>query len=130
MKIVSIDELAEYIAKWFSTWYDKNKTYKESLFNPYEKAEDISFAYDYPHGAEHFTEYDCSSWYFAKLMSIPEYESDFILIDYCGGGSATCASVVWSADDDDFIAESVKSALLRIFNEKDMFALQGANDEQ
>lgn len=31
---------------------------------------------------------DVTAWYFAKVTCIPEYESRFILIDYCGGESA------------------------------------------
>lgn len=31
---------------------------------------------------------DVECWYFAKVIVIPEYESRFILIDYCGGEEA------------------------------------------
>ncbi len=31
---------------------------------------------------------DAECWYFAKVMVIPEYDSRFILIDYCGGEEA------------------------------------------
>lgn len=31
---------------------------------------------------------DVSEWYFARIIRIPEYESRFILIDYCGGEDA------------------------------------------
>lgn len=31
---------------------------------------------------------EIENWYFAKVMKIPEYESRFILIDYCGGEEA------------------------------------------
>ena len=34
------------------------------------------------------SDYDVSDWYFAKVMSIPEYMSRFILIDYAGGEEA------------------------------------------
>lgn len=33
------------------------------------------------------------SWYFAKKMRIQEYASDFLLIDYCGGGQAQAYSI-------------------------------------
>lgn len=32
--------------------------------------------------------YDVTGWYFARVINIPEYESRFILIDYCGGECA------------------------------------------
>lgn len=31
---------------------------------------------------------DLSEWYFAKLMKLEEYASQFILFDYCGGEEA------------------------------------------
>ena len=31
---------------------------------------------------------DVTAWYFARVINIPEYESRFILIDYCGGECA------------------------------------------
>lgn len=31
---------------------------------------------------------DVECWYFARVIVIPEYESRFILIDYCGGEEA------------------------------------------
>lgn len=31
---------------------------------------------------------DVTTWYFARMIYIPEYTSRFILIDYCGGGCA------------------------------------------
>ena len=33
-------------------------------------------------------QYDVCDWYFARVMSIPEYMSRFILIDYAGGEEA------------------------------------------
>lgn len=36
---------------------------------------------------------DCECWYFAKLISIPEYNSRFIVIDYCGGEEAYAVPV-------------------------------------
>lgn len=32
-------------------------------------------------------------WYFAKKMCIQEYASDFLFIDYCGGGQAQAYSI-------------------------------------
>lgn len=37
--------------------------------------------------------YDWESWYFAKKMRIQEYASDFLFIDYCGGGQAQAFSI-------------------------------------
>ena len=34
------------------------------------------------------SEKDVSCWYFATVITIPEYMSRFILIDYCGGEEA------------------------------------------
>lgn len=31
---------------------------------------------------------DVTAWYFAKVMCLPEYDSRFILLDYCGGEEA------------------------------------------
>ena len=33
-------------------------------------------------------ECDCEVWYFARRINIKEYESKFILLDYCGGEEA------------------------------------------
>lgn len=38
--------------------------------------------------SERFYPYDAECWYFAKVMHLAEYESRFILIDYCGGEEA------------------------------------------
>lgn len=32
--------------------------------------------------------FDANGWYFAKLCTIPEYSSRYILLDYAGGGGA------------------------------------------
>ena len=32
--------------------------------------------------------FDAKGWYFAKLCTIPEYSSQYILMDYAGGGRA------------------------------------------
>ena len=38
--------------------------------------------------ADEATAADLDCWYFATKISIPEYGSNFILIDYCGGEEA------------------------------------------
>lgn len=51
--------------------------------------------------------FDAKGWYFAKLCSIPEYQSRYILLDYAGGECAYAIpldSVVRSRPvDDDFV---------------------------
>lgn len=37
---------------------------------------------------ERFYPNDAECWYFAKVMNLTEYDSRFILIDYCGGEEA------------------------------------------
>lgn len=44
---------------------------------------------------------DVTSWYFARIMHIPEYNSRFILIDYCGGEEAFAIPLNCYSDDFD-----------------------------
>lgn len=37
--------------------------------------------------------YSWKCWYFAKKMCVQEYASDFLFIDYCGGGHAQAFSI-------------------------------------
>ena len=37
---------------------------------------------------EYYDANDAECWYFAKVMFLPEHDSRFILIDYCGGEEA------------------------------------------
>ena len=53
-------------------------------------------------------------WYFARVMTIPEYESRFILIDYCGGEEEfaiplNCYSNYCDADDYRIVHDFVKT---------------------
>ena len=57
---------------------------------------------------------DVECWYFARVMVIPEYESRFILIDYCGGEEAfaiplNCYSNRCDEDDKWIVSQFVKS---------------------
>ena len=49
--------------------------------------------------------YDVSDWWFAKRMQISGYESEFILVDYCGGGEATVIPVFCDMDEDDMAGD-------------------------
>ena len=66
---------------------------------------------------------DVENWYFAKLMSLPEYDSRFILIDYCGGGEAL--AIPLSSDgcdealDKDLVTSFVKKFYDRCYELKD-----------
>ena len=56
---------------------------------------------------------DVECWYFARVMAIPEYESRFILIDYCGGEEAfaiplNCYQNHCDKDDETIVSEYVK----------------------
>lgn len=58
--------------------------------------------------------HDVECWYFARVMVIPEYESRFILIDYCGGEEAfaiplNCYSDHCDEDDRQLVPGFVKS---------------------
>ena len=59
-----------------------------------------------------------TAWYFAKVIIIPEYESRFILIDYCGGESAfaiplNCYKNCCDGDDEYIVPEYVKEYFMR-----------------
>lgn len=48
---------------------------------------------------------DVENWYFARLFNITEYNSRFILIDYCGGSEAF--AIPLSSDGDDTLDKSL-----------------------
>lgn len=57
--------------------------------------------------------HDVECWYFARIISIPEYSSRFILIDYCGGEEAfaiplNCYQNHCDEDDRNIVPEFVK----------------------
>ena len=61
---------------------------------------------------EHPAVQDVECWYFAKKISIPEFGSRFILIDYCGGEEAfaiplNCNSDRYDEDDRRIVPEYV-----------------------
>ena len=57
---------------------------------------------------------DVENWYFARLFNITEYDSRFILIDYCGGNEAF--AIPLSSDGDDTLDKSfVKDFVERFF---------------
>ena len=75
----------------------------------------IEFACDpgvaWPNEIPDVTDVEC--WYFARVMVIPEYESRFILIDYCGGEEAfaiplNCYQHHCDEDDKIIVPEYVK----------------------
>lgn len=49
--------------------------------------DEIEFA-AYSYNTYDPTPEDCEAWYFAKNMKLDDYDSHFILIDYCGGEEA------------------------------------------
>ena len=55
---------------------------------------------------------DVTYWYFARIMHVPEYDSRFILIDYCGGEEAfaiplNCYSENFDMDDEGIVWQYV-----------------------
>lgn len=57
--------------------------------------------------------HDVECWYFARVMKIPEYESRFILLDYCGGEEAfaiplNCYSDCCDDDDKQIVPDFAK----------------------
>lgn len=52
---------------------------------------DVGQAIEFSSGNGESDNWEC--WYFAKKMCIQEYASDFLLIDYCGGGQAQAYSI-------------------------------------
>ena len=66
------------------------KQFAERLMNLKEN-ETLEFGCsctDYDIAADDLNEYDVEDWYFARIIHVDEYESRFILIDYCGGEEA------------------------------------------
>ena len=56
---------------------------------------------------------DVECWYFAKVIHIPEYNSRFILLDYCGGEAAyaiplNCYKNESDGDDECIVPKYVK----------------------
>ena len=73
-------------------------------------------AYDWQEGME-LEPHEVECWYFARILCVPEYESRFILIDYCGGEEAfviplNCYSHTIDGDDR-FI---IRNAVRRLFD--------------
>ena len=70
---------------------------------------------------------DVSGWYFARVLQLPEYDSRFILIDYCGGEEAfaiplNCYSNLCDEDDKQIVPGYVKKFFkncLNIYNADD-----------
>lgn len=52
---------------------------------------DVGQAIEFSSGSGESYSWEC--WYFAKKMRIQEYASDFLFIDYCGGGQAQAFSI-------------------------------------
>lgn len=57
--------------------------------------------------------HEVECWYFARILRVPEYESRFILIDYCGGEEAfviplNCYSNTIDEDDKFIIRDAVR----------------------
>ena len=71
---------------------------------------------------------DISDWYFCKVVSIPEFESRFILLDYSGGEEAFAIPVNSYSnkcdEDDEYI---IKEYIHEYFKKGNRF-LYGNND--
>lgn len=69
--------------------------------------DEINFAcelYAVDKNRERYDDYEVDGWYFAKVILIPNYDSRFILIDYCGGQEAFAIPLnnyMNKRDDDD-----------------------------
>lgn len=66
---------------------------------------------DWPNETPDVEDVEC--WYFAKVMEIPEYQSRFILLDYCGGEEAyaiplNCYRAYCDGDDATIVPVYVK----------------------
>ena len=69
-------------------------------------------AYNWQEGME-LEPHEVECWYFARILCVPEYDSRFILIDYCGGEEAfviplNCYSHTIDEDDKRIICMKVK----------------------
>lgn len=48
----------------------------------------VEFGCEYDGDNDDLNIYDVGSWYFVKIMEVPEYDSRFLVVDYCGGEEA------------------------------------------
>ena len=60
------------------------------LLSSMKEGETIEFARDANEDwkERELDKWDVECWFFARILCVPEYESRFILIDYCGGEEA------------------------------------------
>ena len=72
----------------------------------------ISFALT-DESCEEEESYDYTCWWFFTRITFPEYGSDSIYIDYCGGGYAC----VFNLDDEEIFKESIEE----FFNDLDEY---------
>lgn len=66
----------------YSDFADLLLTLKEGQTIEFACSTDVDFPNEIPEPNE------CTAWYFARILCIPEYQSRFILIDYAGGEEA------------------------------------------
>lgn len=101
----------------------------------------VEFACDpgvnWPDEVPDVTDVEC--WYFARVMVIPEYESRFILIDYCGGEEAfaiplNCYSDRCDMDDHqivpDFVEEYFKGHCRNLDSINDFVFVEMEDEEE
>lgn len=60
---------------------------------------------DYPALPENST--CCEEWWFAKIILFPEYQSNNLFIDFCGGGYG----ILYSYDDSEFTIDNLAKSL-------------------
>ena len=77
------------------------------IINNLKEGDTIEFATDYADGEGY------NYWYFIRIVCIPEYQSRFIIIDYCGGEEAYSIplnnySHEFDEDDKNCIREHIK----------------------